>query len=112
VALLAPPLRLATIAYVVARDSLQKNVPETVARLTGGEFFKLTSAKSLGRDLQTISNHIPNRYVLSFQPQSPHPGFHAIALTVPHYAHLEVSARNGYWADEVSPPAQPESSPR
>ena len=105
-ALLAPPLRLATIAFVAARDSLQKNVPETVARLTGGEYFKLTSAKSLGRDLQTISNHIPNRYVLSFQPQSPHPGFHAIALTVPHYVHLEVSARNGYWADTPAPHAK------
>jgi VWFA-related protein len=104
-ALLAPPLRLATIAFVAARDSLQKNVPETVARLTGGEYFKLTSAKSLVRDLQTISNHIPNRYVLSFQPQSPHPGFHAIALTVPHYVHLEVSARNGYWADSPALPA-------
>jgi VWFA-related protein len=112
-ALLAPPLRLATIAFVAARDSLQKNVPETVARLTGGEYFKLTSARSLVRDLQTISNHIPNRYVLSFQPQSPHPGFHSIALTVPHYEHLEVSARNGYWADTSAPLAkQPTGTPQ
>ena len=52
------------------------------------------------RDLQTISNHIPNRYVLSFQPQSPHAGFHAIALSLPNYVELKVSARDGYWADE------------
>ncbi len=103
-ALLAPPLRLATIAFVAARDGLEKNIPETVARLTGGEYFKLTNAKSLERDLETISNHIPNRYVLSFQPQSPHPGFHAIALTVPNYVHLEVSARNGYWAETSGTP--------
>jgi VWFA-related protein len=96
---LAPPLRLATIAFVAVRDSLRKDIPETVARLTGGEYFKLTNAKSLERDLSTISNHIPNRYVLSFQPQSPHSGFHAISLRVPNYAHLEVSARDGYWAD-------------
>ena len=102
--LLAPPLRLAKAAAMAARAGLKKNIPETVARLTGGEYFKLTNAKSLERDLATISNHIPNRYVLSFQPQSPHAGFHAITLHVPNYKGLEVSARSGYWADVVPPP--------
>jgi VWFA-related protein len=111
-ALLAPPLRLATIAFVAARDALQRNIPESVARLTGGEYFKFGSEKNFERDLHTISNHIPNRYILSFQPQSPHPGFHSIELTAPAYAGLAIAARNGYWADAVSPPAQPEASPR
>ena len=102
--LLAPPLRLAKAAAIAAFDGLQKNIPETVARLTGGEYFKLTNAKSLERDLATISNHIPNRYILSFQPQSPHAGFHAIVLTAPKYSGLEISARNGYWADTVAAP--------
>jgi VWFA-related protein len=97
---LLPPLRLARMAYVAMRDGLSKNVPETVARLTGGEYFKMGNEKSLEKDLQTISNHIPNRYVLSFQPQSPHPGFHAITLDVPKYAGLKVSARSGYWIDQ------------
>ncbi len=51
----------------------------------------------------TISNHIPNRYVLSFQAQSPHTGFHAIELRVPRYAGFKVAARNGYWADSANP---------
>jgi len=105
--ILAPPLILAEAAFLAIRDALEKNIPETVARLTGGEYFKLTNAKSLGRDLATISNHIPNRYVLSFQPQSPHPGFHAISLKVPGYAHMEVSARGGYWADIAQSPPVP-----
>ena len=103
-ALLAPPLRLATIAYVAARDGLKRNIPESVAKLTGGEYFKFGSEKNLERDLHTISNHIPNRYILSFQPQSPHPGFHAIELKAPAYAGLEISARNGYWADITANP--------
>jgi len=103
--LLAPPLGLAKAAIIALFDGLQKNIPDTVARLTGGEHFKLGNQKSLERSLLTISNHIPNRYVLSFQAQSPHPGFHAIELRVPGYAGLEVSARNGYWADSTSPPA-------
>ena len=111
--LLAPPLALAKAAAIAVFDGLQKNIPETVARLTGGEYFKLSNAKSLERDLATISNHIPNRYVLSFQPQSPHPGFHAITLSAPNYSGLEVSARNGYWADSLgSPQKQSEGAPR
>jgi VWFA-related protein len=103
--LLAPPLGLAKAVVIALFEGLQKNIPETVARLTGGEQFKLGNQKSLERSLLTISNHIPNRYVLSFQAQSPHAGFHAIELHVPGYAGLEVSARNGYWADSAAPPA-------
>ena len=82
---------------IAAFEGFQRNTPETVAHLTGGEYFKLTSAKSLDRDLHTISNHIPNRYILSFQPQSPHPGLHAIVLSLPNYKGLEVTARRSYW---------------
>ena len=106
--LLAPPLALARAAAIAVFDGLQKNIPETVARLTGGEYFKLGSEKNLERDLQTISNHIPNRYVLSFQPLSPHAGFHAIELRAPGYVGLTVEARNGYWADsEAAASAHP-----
>jgi len=106
-AILAPPLRIAQIAFIALRDALSKNVPETVARLTGGEYYKLGSQKTLERDLSTIANHIPNRYMLSFQPQSPHPGFHAISLTTPNYVGLKVSARSGYWIDEPANSAEP-----
>lgn len=106
--LVAPPLRLA-IAAVSASDGLQKNVPETVTRLTGGEYFKLTDEASLERSLHTISNHVRNRYILSFQPQSPHPGFHSVVLQVNGYDGLEVSARDGYWA-ETENPATPRPS--
>jgi VWFA-related protein len=108
---LAPPLGLAKMAAIAASNALRRNVPETVARLTGGEYFKLTDAKSLERSLETISNHLPNRYILTFHPQSPHPGLHAIALRVPTYANLAVTARSGYWADSTAAPEIP-SSPR
>jgi VWFA-related protein len=105
---LAPPLALAKMAAIVATDDLRRNIPETVARLSGGEYFKLTDPKSLERDLATISNHIPNRYVLSFQPQSPHAGFHVIGLHSQNYSNLAITARGSYWADnEAVPPDQP-----
>lgn len=98
---LAPPLAFAKMAAIAAVDGLRRNIPETVARLTGGEYFKMTDSKSLERGLATISNHMPNRYVLSFQPQSPHPGLHVIGLELRDYSGLEVTARRGYWADDV-----------
>ncbi len=110
--LLAPPLALARAAAIAFIAALQKNIPETVARLTGGEYFKLGNQKGLERNLQTISNHIPNRYVLSFQPQSPHAGFHAIELRAPEYPGLTIAARNGYWADSEAPSANPSSAPK
>jgi VWFA-related protein len=105
VELLAFPIRIAQIAFVAIKDAIQHNVPEAVAKLTGGEYYKLGSEKTFERDLSTIANHIPNRYMLSFQPQSPHPGFHAISLTAPGYVGLKVSARSGYWLDEPAKPA-------
>jgi VWFA-related protein len=102
--LLAPPLRIAKAAAIAAFIGFQKDIPETVARLTGGEYFTLGSQKNLERDLRAISNHIPNRYVLSFQPQSPHAGLHAIDLRLPDYSGLKVTARSTYWADPASAP--------
>jgi VWFA-related protein len=103
--LLAPPLRLAKVAAIAAANGLQRNVPETVAQLTGGEFFHFEDSRGLVRGLVTISNHVPNRYVLSFHPQSPHPGFHSVELRLKDYPALRVTARSSYWADSESPPA-------
>jgi VWFA-related protein len=97
--LLVPPLALAKLAAIRAADSLQKNVPETVAKLTGGEYFKFENSRQLVRDLLMISNHVPNRYVLSFQPHSPHAGFHAVELKLEGHPGLRVTARSGFWVD-------------
>jgi hypothetical protein len=70
-----------------------------VAHLTGGEYFAFKDATTLSRRLITISNDVPNYHVLSFRPQSPHPGFHALELKVKDRPDYEVRARKGYWAD-------------
>jgi VWFA-related protein len=108
---LVPPLAVAKMAAIAASDGLKRNVPETVAHLTGGEYFKLTDAKTLERSLATISNHIPNRYILSFQPQSPHPGLHVINLSLPNYAKLAVTARTSYWVDPEATSSNPLTAP-
>ncbi len=96
---LLPPLRLPRLAYIAASDGFKRNIPESVAQLTGGEYFTLKTSKLLNRDLVQISNDLPNHYVLSFSPQSPDPGFHVLELKVKDRPDLEVRARNAYWID-------------
>jgi VWFA-related protein len=96
---LLPPLRLARMAFLLAKDGLKRNVPRSVAELTGGEYFAFKDAKTLTRHLITISNEVPNYYFLSFRPQSPHTGLHALELKIRNQPEYEVRARKGYWVD-------------
>jgi VWFA-related protein len=96
---LLPPLRLANLAAVAARNGLRRNVPETVAKLSGGEYFSFKDTRGLDRALVAFSNHIPNRYVLSFEPQSPHSGLHALGLRLKDHSDYEVTSRSSYWAE-------------
>jgi VWFA-related protein len=110
--LLAPPLRAAKIAVLLGMNGLRRNIPESVAQLTGGEYFAFSNTRNLESSLLTISNHVPNRYVLSFQPPSPHPGLHAIELRLREYPNLVVTARRSYWADnEATSQTAPEPHP-
>jgi VWFA-related protein len=98
--LLLPPLRLASLAVRVGMNGLRTNVPETVAKLSGGEYFPFKDTRGLDRSLVALSNHIPNRYVLSFEPQSPHPGLHALGLRLKDDPGYVVTSRSSYWAQD------------
>jgi VWFA-related protein len=96
---LVPPLTFAKIAAIATVDGLRKNVPESVAQLTGGEYFRFTDSRSLERDLVTISNEIPNRYLLSFYPRSPQEGLHILSVSLPGHQDFQITSRSRYWAD-------------
>jgi hypothetical protein len=88
---------------IATADSMLKNVPATVARLTGGEYFKRGSERNLQQDLLAMENHLPNRFILSFHPQAPHPGLHVLTLKLPDNEGLKVTARTSYWAELAAP---------
>jgi VWFA-related protein len=75
---LAPPLRLATMTFLTARNSLRTRTAESIAQFSGGEFFRFHDAKDLKAGLIALSNDAPNYYVLSFRPTPPTPGLHAL----------------------------------
>ena len=80
---LAPPIRLATMTYLTARYALRTQTTESIAQLSGGEFFHFHNAKDLKAGLIALSNDVPNYYVLSFRPASPTPGLHALHVEGP-----------------------------
>lgn len=97
---LLPPLRVARVVFLSARDGFKRNVPESVAKLTGGEYFSFHNAATLKDHLIMISNDVPNYYVLSFRPKSPDPGLHALELRLKDRPQFKVNSRKAYWVDD------------
>ena len=97
---LAPPLRLATMAFLTARNALRTNAAASLAQFTGGEFVRFSNAKDLREGLIAVSHDTLNYYVLSFRPTSPTPGLHALHLEVTGRSQLTLKSRTEYWIDD------------
>ncbi len=98
----APPNIVGSILMI--RNSMKKNITKTIAEMTGGEYELFTSRKSFEGRLVDFNNHLRSRYVLSFAPQSPHPGLHQIHVRLkqpPDGVHI--LARTSYWAAGTIP---------
>src|SRR5579862_6642989 len=108
---LAPPLRLATMAFIAARGSLKDKTAETVADLAGGRYFPFKNEKDLKAALIKLSNDVPNYYVLSFRPTTPTPGIHALQVGTAHLGPFNISARREYWIDDDSSKPAPAPTP-
>jgi VWFA-related protein len=78
--------------------AMQKNLSAEVASLSGGESFGFDGRGELEQDMNVLSNHIRNSYILSFSPTSSEPGLHAIKVSLAHHPEMVVSARTSYWA--------------
>ena len=99
---LAPPLRLATMTFLVARNGLRTNTAESLAQLTGGEFYQFNNAKELKASLIRVSNNIPNYYVLSFRPADPTPGLHKLEVSTKDNPQLVTRFRREYWVEDAA----------
>ena len=97
---LAPPLRLATMAFLTARNGLRTNTAESLSQLAGGEFHSFHNARELKAGLIALSNDVPNYYVLSFSPTTRTSGLHALHVESSANPKLEMKHRRAYWIDE------------
>lgn len=98
--LLAPPLAIAQMAYLTARNGLRTNTAASLAELSGGEFFRYSNQEDLRKGLVAASHDALQYYVLSFRPTPATPGPHALRLELKDRPQLTLKFRTHYWIDE------------
>jgi VWFA-related protein len=89
---------------MMVSQAMRKNTANAVATMTGGEYEMFESRRSFERLMVEFTNHLQSRYLLSFEPQSPHPGLHEIRVRLrdPGKNKNKVLARTSYWAEGTS----------
>jgi VWFA-related protein len=88
---------------LLARSAMKKNVSKAIASMSGGEYQLFASRKGFETRMNSFSNHLQNRYLLSFQPKSPRPGLHQIRVRLKDPERGgKVLFRSNYWAEGVS----------
>src|SRR5271165_1459799 len=85
------------LAYRTAQ-AMRKNIPSTIASMTGGEYELFATKNKFDVRMNDFTNHLHSRYLLSFAPQSPHPGLHQIRVRLREAGDAAVLARGSYWA--------------
>ncbi len=83
---------------LLAVRAMEKNVPKTVADMTGGEYQLFETRKRFELRMNDFTNHLHSRYLLSIAPRNPHPGLHQIRVRLKDSGSNSVLARNSYWA--------------
>ena len=91
-------INLLDLGYRVAQ-AMRKNVPSTIASMTGGEYELFATRKKFEVRMNDFTNHLHSRYLLSFAPKSPHPGLHQIRVRLKDAGDGAVLARSSYWAE-------------
>jgi VWFA-related protein len=79
-------------------QAMRKNVPSTVAAMTGGEYELFATKKKFDVRMTDFTNHLHSRYLLSFAPKMPHPGLHPLRVRLKDANAGTVLARTSYWA--------------
>ncbi len=87
----------------MAVNSLRSETTPELAELSGGDSFSFTDRHDLEQHLASITNHLANRYLLSFRPSPNQPSFHTLQLTVPQHPAAAITARSAYWVPGVIP---------
>jgi VWFA-related protein len=83
---------------LMAAEAMKKNMPKTVASMTGGEYEMFATGKNFDLRMIDFSNHLRSRYLLSIEPRSPHAGLHQLRVRLRDAGDRTVLARGSYWA--------------
>ncbi len=96
-----PTMDIMDLMYRTAQ-AMRKNVPSTIASMTGGEYELFATKKKFEVRMNDFTNHLHSRYLLSFAAKEPHPGLHQIRIRLKDGKDTKdttVMARTSYWAE-------------
>jgi VWFA-related protein len=93
-----PGIDFLDLLYMTAQ-AMRKNVPSTIAAMTGGEYELFATRKKFEVRMNDFTNHLHSRYLLSFAPKNPHAGLHQIRVRLRGAGDDAVLARTSYWAE-------------
>jgi VWFA-related protein len=85
--------------FMLTVQAMRKNVPSTVASMTGGEYELFSTRKKFDLHMNDFTNHLHSRYLLSIAPKDPHPGLHQLRVRLKDSGKNSVLARTSYWAE-------------
>jgi VWFA-related protein len=97
---LSHPVNLLGIFSALTK-SAQDNIPQTIAEMSGGEYYLFNDEKKLEDRMADVNNHFFNQYLLSFTPKKLSLGQHSLRVEVHGHGEVAVSARTGYWVGEA-----------
>jgi VWFA-related protein len=83
--------------FIMAAEAMKKNIPGTVAAMTGGEYELFATRTNFEARMIDFTNHLHSRYLLSIEPKNPHPGLHQIRVRLRDPGDRTVLARSRYW---------------
>lgn len=81
----------------IGAGAMERNAPESLANLTGGDFYHFDSRKDFDSDFEKAADHIHNRYDLALLPHDPQPGFHSLRVAIPGAKVSIAAVRRLYW---------------
>ncbi|HEY6304173.1 MAG TPA: hypothetical protein VIX14_14020 [Terriglobales bacterium] len=85
-----------------ARQAMRENSAKALASMTGGEYKLFATRKGFAKDVIGFANHLHNRYLLSFEPNDPHPGLHKIQVRLKQAdSHQTVLLRSTDWVADT-----------
>lgn len=96
---------------LMAVNAMRRNVPKTLAAMSGGEYEPFTRERAFEDRIAEAAKHAHNRYMLSFYPSNPTPGFHTLQVKLTQDYAARVIARANYWAvNDAAAKSSPPSS--
>jgi len=83
--------------FAHARAAMKSNTPKAIASQTGGEYELFESRRRFETRMVDFTNHLHNRYLLSFEPKNLEPGLHQIRVRLKQPGTATILARSNYW---------------